>query len=167
MRRRRMGARGSRNGFQRGRVCAGGYCREGLCLLSPTPFSCLDTRKGRKRKSSSHRGPGSWPDTGWAPLKWFPTGATAAWALLSAVRVGANCIRPSTYQQGTGAPDQKSLVMNLPLTGHLWGRMPYAPTLPADGMCPPLKWFPMGAGLCRGLLSWGALPPIPHTLFLS
>ena len=77
--------------------------------------------------------------------KWFPTGAPDAWAPLSAVRVGANCIRPSTYQQGTGAPDRKSLVMDLPLTGHLWGRMPYAPTLPADGMCPPLKWFPTGA----------------------
>ena len=77
--------------------------------------------------------------------KWFLAGAADAWGLLSAVRVGANCIRPSTYQQGTGTPDQKSLVMNLPLTGHLWGRMPYAPTLPADGICPPLKWFPVGA----------------------
>ena len=51
--------------------------------------------------------------------KWFLAGAADAWGLLSAVRVGANCIRPSTYQQGTGVPDRKSLVMNLPLTGHL------------------------------------------------
>ena len=47
-------------------------------------------------------------------LKWFPTRAADVWAPLSAVRVGANCIRPSTYQKGTGAPDGQWPVNGFP-----------------------------------------------------
>ena len=126
-------------GFVPGAIVVGGFAP-----YPPHPFLVLIQEKGAK-ENQAPTGAGKLAGYGMGPLKWFSAGAGLCRGLLSAVRVGANCIRPSTYQQGTRAPDRKSLVMDLPLTGHLWGRMPYAPTLPADGMCPPLKWFPTGA----------------------
>ena len=97
---------------------------------------------------------------GHPPIKWFPTRANE-WKLpLSAVRVGAYCIRPQTIRtRNSSVWLEGALICNCPCRGIGWGvcntplllgtpsgHWPQKcfPTAAPSGH-PPIKWFPTAA----------------------
>ena len=96
------------NEFVSGAIVVGGFAP-----YPPHPFLVLIQEKGAK-ENQAPTGAGKLAGYGMGPLKWFSAGAGLCRGLLSAVRVGANCIRPSTYQKGTGAPDGQWPVNGFP-----------------------------------------------------
>ena len=109
---------------------------------------------------SLHQRPPKWfptaaPSGHWPP-KWFPMAANE-WKLpLSAVRVGAYCIRPQTIRAGNGSVWlEGALICNCPCRGIGWGVCNTPLLLGTPLGHPPIKWFPTRANEWRSPLSAG------------
>ena len=112
------------------------------------------------------------------PLKCFPTTANEWRSPLSAVRVGAYCIRPQTIRtRNNSVWLEGALVWNCPCRGIGWGvcntplplgtplghwPLKWFPMAAPSGY-PPIKWFPMAANEWRSPLSAGRVGAQKHT----
>ena len=107
---------------------------------------------------------GHWPPkwfpmaapSGHPPIKWFPTRANE-WKLpLSAVRVGAYCIRPQMFGTRNGSVWlEGALICNCPCRGIGWDVCNTPLLLGTPLGHPPIKWFPTRANEWRSPLSAG------------
>ena len=95
------------------------------------------------------------PSGHWPP-KWFPMAANE-WKLpLSAVRVGAYCIRPQTIRtRNSSVWLEGALICNCPCRGIGWGVCNTPLLLGTPLGHPPIKWFPTRANEWRSPLSAG------------
>ena len=93
------------------------------------------------------------PSGHWPP-KWFPMAANE-WKLpLSAVRVGAYCIRPQTIRtRNSSVWLEGALICNCPCRGIGWGVCNTPLLLGTPLGHPPIKWFPTRANEWRSPLS--------------
>ena len=84
--------------------------------------------------------------SGYPPIKWFPTRANEWRSPLSAVRVGAYCIRPQMFGTRNGSVWlEGALICNCPYRGIGWGVCNTPLLLGTPLGHPPIKWFPTRA----------------------